>query len=66
METRDFIYWLNGFFELSEAKTLNEKQVEQIKDHLSLVLKKNTPNRALKCDDFLGGKELNLGTDLIC
>lgn len=45
MEQRDFIYWLNGFFELSKATTLDETQVEIIKDHLSLVMDKETPSR---------------------
>lgn len=39
-----FAYWLNGFFELSEAKSLNENQVEIIKNHLNLVFDKVTPN----------------------
>ena len=38
MNDRDFLYWLNGFFELSEEnKGLTVKQVEIIKQHLSLV-----------------------------
>lgn len=43
MDQRDFIYWLNGFFELSAATTLNEQQVQVIKDHLALVMTKVTP-----------------------
>lgn len=43
MDQRDFIYWLNGFFELSAATTLNEQQVQVIKDHLNLVMTKVTP-----------------------
>jgi hypothetical protein len=39
-----FVYWLNGFFELSEAKELSEKQVQIIKDHLKLVFEKVTPD----------------------
>lgn len=45
MTTEQFTYWLNGFFEISDAKTLNEKQIKIIKDHLSLVLDKQTPDR---------------------
>jgi len=37
METRDFIYWLQGFFELTNPKTINEEQTDLIKRHLALV-----------------------------
>lgn len=37
MESKDFCYWLKGFLEISEAKTISEKQVEVIKNHLKLV-----------------------------
>jgi hypothetical protein len=38
MESKSFCYWLQGLFELTDSKTLNEKQVETIKNHLKLVL----------------------------
>ena len=38
MTSKDFAYWLQGFFELSNANTpLTEKQVQTIKNHLKLV-----------------------------
>lgn len=38
MTSKDFAYWLQGFFELSDANTpLTEKQVQTIKNHLRLV-----------------------------
>ena len=40
-----FTYWLQGFFEISDAKKLDEKQVQVIKDHLNLVFNKVTPDR---------------------
>lgn len=46
MTTEAFIYWLQGYFEISDAKTLNEKQVTIVKDHLAKVLKKETPDRS--------------------
>lgn len=37
MQSRDLAYWLQGLFELSDPKTLNERQTSLIKKHLSLV-----------------------------
>ena len=37
MTSKDFAYWLQGLFELGDIKSLNEKQVETIKNHLKLV-----------------------------
>ena len=47
MSPENFTYWLSGFFEISHhsdgPKALNEEQVEEIRNHLNLVLKKVTP-----------------------
>lgn len=48
MTTEQFTYWLQGFFEVSGDKKLNEKQVTIIKDHLALVFDKVTPDRESK------------------
>ena len=38
MKSVDFVYWLMGFFELTDSdKPLTPKQVEIIKNHLKLV-----------------------------
>ncbi len=39
MTSRDFCYWLQGYFEVSEPKTISEKEVQMIKKHLNLVFK---------------------------
>jgi hypothetical protein len=39
MTSRDFVFWLQGFFELQDPKTLDEKKTELIKKHLHLVFK---------------------------
>ena len=44
MTERDFCYWLQGMFELTDANQLSEQQVKQIKDHLKLVFTKVTPS----------------------
>lgn len=45
MNAEQFTVWLHGFFEISGAKTLNEKQVQIVKDHLALLFDKVTPDR---------------------
>lgn len=45
MNYEQFAMWLHGFFEISDVKTLNEKQTQIIKDHLALLFKKVTPDR---------------------
>jgi len=40
MTPEQFIYWLQGFFELSDAVSLTEKQVKIIKEHLEYVFTK--------------------------
>lgn len=39
MTAVSFAYWLQGLFELSDIKTLDEKQVTTIKNHLNMVFK---------------------------
>ena len=39
MESRDFAFWLQGFFELTNSESLTPEQVRQIKTHLALVFK---------------------------
>lgn len=42
MNEREFYYWLRGFFELSGAEFLNKQQVQIVKEHMDLVVKKET------------------------
>lgn len=42
MNELNFAYWLQGFFELTDAETLTVDQVKIIKEHLALVFKKET------------------------
>jgi len=39
MTSRDFAYWLQGFFEISEADSISTTQTDMIKRHLNLVFK---------------------------
>ena len=43
MTAENFVYWLNGLFELNpDTKKLSEEQVKIIKEHIALVLNKYT------------------------
>lgn len=45
MTPENFAYWLNGYFEIAgKDSTLTLEQIQVIKDHLALVLKKVTLN----------------------
>lgn len=37
MTSRDFAFWLQGFFEIGNAETLTKEQTIMIKKHLNLV-----------------------------
>jgi len=37
MTSRDFCYWLQGYFEVADPESIPEEQVEVIKNHLSMV-----------------------------
>lgn len=50
MQSRDFIYWLQGYFEISNSAALAEPQVDVIKKHLALVFKH-------EIDPSMGGQE---------
>jgi hypothetical protein len=39
MTSRDFAYWLQGFFEIQNPISITSAQVEMIKKHLNLVFK---------------------------
>lgn len=39
MTSRDFAFWLQGFFEISNAETITKEQTQVIKNHLNLVFK---------------------------
>jgi hypothetical protein len=45
MTPRDFCYWLQGFFEISNPMTIDPIELDTIKDHLQLVFRKETPDR---------------------
>ena len=47
MTSEQFVYWMQGFLEISGNKEITPEQVNIIKDHISLVLTKVTPTYPL-------------------
>lgn len=43
MTPEQFVYWLQGFSEVANSKTVTEQQWKIIQDHLKLVFNKVTP-----------------------
>lgn len=39
MKAVEFAFWMQGFFEIAEPKTITEEQTTMIKNHLALVFK---------------------------
>lgn len=37
MTSRDFCYWLQGFFEVAKPNTMTAEQISMVQKHLSLV-----------------------------
>jgi hypothetical protein len=54
MTPNDFVYWLQGFMEIANPTKLDAAQTQVIKDHLSLVLNKVTPDRATSGAVWIG------------
>jgi hypothetical protein len=50
MNSRDFAFWLQGFFELADPHTMGSTETEMIKRHLALVFVHDT-------DPSMGPKE---------
>ncbi len=46
MRSRDFVFWLQGLFEVGNPTALNEQQVAVIKQHLGLVFAHDPEMRA--------------------
>lgn len=45
MKPESFVYWLQGFVELNPQAMLTLTQWQIVKDHLALVMQKETPDR---------------------
>lgn len=66
MTSRDFAYWLQGFFEVAQPKSISPRGTEMIKNHLALVFKheidpsidKGDPDKMKILDAIHEGKKL--------
>ncbi len=58
MTEKEFVIWLHGFLEISGATSLDEKQLQVIKDHLNTFFTKVTPNRDKKKDEEPWSKQM--------
>ena len=48
MNYEQFAIWLHGFLEISNAEEINKEQTQIIRDHLTLLFEKKTPDRSKK------------------
>lgn len=56
MNYEHFAIWLHGFLEISNVEFIDQTQTQIIKDHLTLLFDKKTPDRSEKKDtDFFEG-----------
>ena len=39
MTSRDFCYWLQGYFEIDQPEELTKEKLEKIRNHLNMVFK---------------------------
>jgi hypothetical protein len=67
MTSRDFCYWLQGFFEISGAKEITPEQAQVIKNHLNMVFKHEIdPSMGNKEHQEALNKIHNVPTNLTC
>lgn len=58
MKSRDFCYWLQGFFELTKDVQITPEQNTKIRNHLAMVFKH-------EIDPSFGGPEIQKDLTLI-
>lgn len=64
MTSREFCYWLQGFFELGHPQgALNSDQVKMVKDHLALVFKHDIDPSAGDSEHQAKLNKIHHGTD---
>lgn len=52
MTPEQFVYWLQGYLEITKDEMIDKDQTQIIKEHLSLVFHKVTPTVSVKYGPF--------------
>lgn len=52
MTSENFVYWLQGYLELSNAQSISPSELNMIKEHIALVLTKIDKNTEIKSRIF--------------
>ena len=55
MKSDDFCYWLNGFFDLTDAKEMSAEQTKVLREHLAMVF----DQKVKPVSDFASKKDLD-------
>ena len=66
MTPEQFTYWLQGFIEINDPKTIGEKETQIIKDHLCTVFNKVTPKYKPNDTDIWKGPYIQDLQNVIC
>ena len=66
MKAENFVYWLQGYFELSGSDSLTPEQTAMIKKHLSLCLENRTSDESFGGWEFLDTKHTGLSANPLC
>ena len=66
MTSRDFCFWLQGYFELQNPQTITEEQISVIQRHLNMVFEHeidpSMPNKKL---DQIHAEQINPSTAIM-
>jgi hypothetical protein len=65
MTHRDFAYWLQGYMEINDPKTIDERSLQIIKEHMRVVLEHQKNNQTVS-SPFGTFTSSTLGNITIC
>ena len=60
MTAEQFVYWLQGFIEIEDPRSIDPVKTQIIKDHLKLVFDKQTPVRSNPTPTYIPTLPLDL------
>ena len=53
MDPEKFIFWLQGKLEDRDLSTVDQQELESIRDHLALCFTKETPEKNFNMEDYM-------------